>query len=317
MILYEMKISVITPAFNPRADYLKRTFDGLNGQRLPKQDWEYIVVDNNSSPSLESLVDLSWHSNARVVVEPKQGLTPARLRGFAEAKADLVVMVDDDCVLDPAYLETALRLMKERPYVGVMGALLTGEYEEPPEPWVKKFSWLLCDFRNHERQIPLQYALTRKSGPWSPVGAGMVIRRTVIEEYIRQVNVNAGRGALDRTGRELMGSGDSDIAYTAIDLGLAVGTSNDLRIAHLIPKERTTLHNMKRLLYGSNYAAVALLIARGWLAPVEPENPGWVSRLREKVGRLQRKTPLHQCRAAFNQGYIDGRSKKSFDPQYR
>lgn len=81
-----MKLSVITPTYNPRTDYLRRVFAGLSAQTLDKADWEYILVDNNSSPPLAGQVDLSWHPNARVVVESKQGLTPARLRVFAEAK---------------------------------------------------------------------------------------------------------------------------------------------------------------------------------------------------------------------------------------
>ena len=51
--------------------------------------------------------NISWHPNGRHVREDELGLTPARLRGVAEAVAELLVFVDDDNILDPDYLEQA------------------------------------------------------------------------------------------------------------------------------------------------------------------------------------------------------------------
>jgi len=142
-------VSVVIPTHNPRRDYLERMLEALRRQTLEQSAWEVVVVDNNSKPALEvgswmlavggkggNKIDLSWHANARIVREEELGLTFARLRGFAEAKGELIVMVDDDNVLAPDYLETALRIAQEQPALGAFGGKCLPEFEVEPEAWL-------------------------------------------------------------------------------------------------------------------------------------------------------------------------------------
>jgi glycosyltransferase involved in cell wall biosynthesis len=120
-------VSVVVPTHNPREKYLARVLDALRVQTLSKDLWEVVVVDNNSTKPLSlttghrddrttgaktAEIDLSWHPQAKIVREERLGLTFARLRGFAEAKGELIVMVDDDNVLAPDYLETAVEIAR-------------------------------------------------------------------------------------------------------------------------------------------------------------------------------------------------------------
>ena len=98
-------ISVIICSHNPRAPYLRRVLDALRAQTLPAKDWELLLIDNASGEPLAGQFDLAWQPNARHVRENKIGLTPARLRGIAESKGDLLVFVDDDNVLRADYLQ--------------------------------------------------------------------------------------------------------------------------------------------------------------------------------------------------------------------
>src|ERR1700722_2249773 len=98
-------VSVIICSHNPRENYLRRVLDALRAQTLPAQEWELLLVDNASTEPLAGRFDLSWHPNARHVREEKTGLTPARLRGIAEANGELLVFVDDDNVLRSDYLQ--------------------------------------------------------------------------------------------------------------------------------------------------------------------------------------------------------------------
>lgn len=142
--------SVVIPTHNPRMDYLRRVLEALRGQTLAKDLWELVIVDNGSREALavvsrqssvgsddQRLVDLSWHGNARIVREEELGLTFARLRGFAEVKGELIVMVDDDNVLAPDYLETAVRIAQEHPGLGAFGGKCLPEFEVEPEEWLK------------------------------------------------------------------------------------------------------------------------------------------------------------------------------------
>ena len=72
-----------------------------------------------------------------MVREEKLGLTFARLRGFAEAKGELIVMVDDDNVLAPDYLETAVRIAHEHPTLGAFGGKCLPEFEVKPDSWLE------------------------------------------------------------------------------------------------------------------------------------------------------------------------------------
>ena len=54
--------------------------------------------------------DISWHPQGRHVLEEKVGLTFARLCGIEESQASLLVIVDDDNILAPDFLERAIAL---------------------------------------------------------------------------------------------------------------------------------------------------------------------------------------------------------------
>ena len=83
--------------------------------------------------------DIGWHPNGRHVREDELGLTPARLRGIAEAVAELLIFVDDDNVLDPDYLEQALRVGREYPFLGTWGGQCIPEYAVEPAPELKPY----------------------------------------------------------------------------------------------------------------------------------------------------------------------------------
>jgi len=111
-------LSVIICTHNPRPDYFERCLGALKAQTLPWNQWELIVVDNRSDKPVATRIDLSWHRNSRIVREERLGLTPARLCGIQSSKAELLVFVDDDNVLDHDFLEEVLRVADEKPFLG-------------------------------------------------------------------------------------------------------------------------------------------------------------------------------------------------------
>src|ERR1700685_2968773 len=105
-----LKISVIICTHNPRTDYLRRVLEALDKQTFPKEDWELLLIDNASKERLADVWNLSWHPIARHVRENELGLTAARLRGIAEARADILIFVDDDNVLRSDFLANTLEI---------------------------------------------------------------------------------------------------------------------------------------------------------------------------------------------------------------
>src|SRR5690606_24576051 len=134
-----MKLSVIIPTYNPQIDSLQQTLNSLERQSLANQNWELIIIDNNSSNSFEQEIDLGWHHNARIIREEKQGLTYARLKGFENAIYDIIVMVDDDNILDENYLINALKIFVENVELGAIGGKSTPIFENEVPVWLVNF----------------------------------------------------------------------------------------------------------------------------------------------------------------------------------
>ena len=223
----------------------------LQAQSLDRARWELLVVDNASSPSLDSMLDVSWHPSARVVTEPTLGLTHARLRGIACTASPLIVFVDDDNVLDPDYLSTALQIATDRPYLAAFGANISGEFETPPPSWYDGLLGWLAIIKTNRDIWGNSYKLEQL-----PVGAGLCIRRDAAAAYAADASENPNRLALDRCGDQLSSGGDTDLVLTAIDLGYGVGVFRTLHLTHLIPAERLTQSYLLRIAEAMAFAQV-------------------------------------------------------------
>jgi glycosyltransferase involved in cell wall biosynthesis len=229
-----MQFSVIICAHNSRPDYLRRVFDALREQTLPKEQWELLLVDNASKEPLAGNYDLSWHPCGRHVRENELGLTAARLRGIRETEGEILVFVDDDNVLMPDYLAKALEIADRCPFIGAWAGQVEGEFEKPLAPELDPFRGCLV-----LGTVPSDiWTNTYESLSAIPFGAGMCIRRAVATAYAQVCRSDSRRQTLDRIGNALLGGGDVDLAYTAIDQGYGMGRFKALRVLHLIPRRR-------------------------------------------------------------------------------
>ena len=237
-------ISVVICTHNPRRDYLQASLDGLRKQTLPATDWEFLLVDNGSTPALGGEIDLSGLPAARIVREEELGLTPARQRGLAEARAEIVLYVDDDNVLDPDYLAHVARMGREWPMLGAWGSgELRGVFETPPPAWMEPHLWYVTVHRV-EKDI------------WSnqpdmncfPPGAGLAVRKAAAQPYFAAVKQDAFRRSLDRRGNNLSSSGDMDLLWTMTENGWGVGRFTGLKLQHLIAGRRLEEGYFQRLI---------------------------------------------------------------------
>lgn len=310
-------VTVITCTLNPRPKVFARVMAALEGQTLDKQEWDYLVVDNGSDVPVEKAFDLSWREGIQVVREPEKGLTRARLRGIAAATSPLILFVDDDVVLNPDYLERAKSYFDAYPFVGALGGWGEAEYEQAYPSWMKEFLGLLMDDSLAPvPKAPFQYAMTRQGGPWTPVGSGMAVLRSIAEAYVHSVKGDPFRLDLDRKAGGLSGSGDADLAYTAVDCGMATAVATDLKFKHIIPSHRVDPRYVERLLYATNYHAAQLVIHRGWRQrPVSPPT-NVLRRIRHVLSALLPRSWPDRCWTAFAKGYNDGLTGAPYDKRY-
>jgi len=324
-------LSVVIPTHNPREDYLRRTLEALRGQTMDQSAWELVVVDNGSRVPLRAAkrddfdrcnsdnlkdekasgkvfkitklkmenaeVDLGWHPEARIVREERLGLTFARLRGFAEASGELIVMVDDDNLLAPDYLEMAVRIAEERPMLGAFGGKCLPDFEVVPPAWIddarkalglrdrgerEEFfpeaavaeSWQLSvgSLQGRESGKPptdhRQRRAVREFPDCAPIGAGMVLRRDAAAAYAERIKQRTtgprDNGTItDRKGDSLASGGDNDICLTVIEEGWQVGCLPQLQLTHLIPAARLTAAYHKRAARESMQSFVLMMDQHG------------------------------------------------------
>lgn len=237
------EVSVIICTHNPRAEYLHRVIDALHAQTLPFDLWELLLIDNVSSEPVADRSDLSWHPNARHIREEELGLTPARLRGIAEAIGNLLIFIDDDNVLSSDYLAEALAIAQSYPWLGAWGGTISGEFEVPPAEWAKPLLCLLA-IRHYDDEF---WSNDPGNGRALPVGAGLCIRLTVARKYREAVLLDPARSRLGRRGTSLYSTEDIDLIVTCRELGLGWGNFPRLRMMHLIPASRLSKRYFLRL----------------------------------------------------------------------
>ncbi len=249
-------LSVILPTYNPDLSRLKQALDSLKLQTLAVDQWELLIIDNNSSFRFTDQIDINWHPNGRIMTEPKQGLTFARLKGFASARGDMIIMVDDDNVLDKDYLQVTRDIFEANPDLGAVGGKSVPLFEGYEPNWLKDFYGNLALRDLGEEVIINSWENSYPAA--SPVGAGMGIRTMALANYISRVNTQENPLS-DRTGTTLSSGGDNDIVLEILKSGWQVGYFPSLCLQHIIPRQRTEAAYLARLIKDTNKSWVKLL----------------------------------------------------------
>lgn len=264
-----IELSVVICTYNPRPLYLRRVLEALRDQTLALSQWELLLVDNASTEPLATTWDLSWHPNARHILETKRGVAYARQRGIRESSADVVVFVDDDNVLYPDYLSEAKKVGNDWPELGVWGSGATNlELECEPPDHLREFLPFLA-----LRDVKVPYwsnvSTCLQATPW---GAGLCLRASVATAYLEL----AKRSLIQisgRSGRLLLGGEDDELAHVACFLGLGIGIFPELKIKHLISQERITEEYLVRLREGLSTSRFLLDYKWRGTMPLSPFTP--------------------------------------------
>jgi len=243
------------------------------------------------------------------------GKLNAWLLGMREARAEVLLFVDDDNVLAPDYLAQTLAVSAQWPFVGAWGGSVIPEYEKPLPDWVGEEVWRLTVVDVKEDV----WSNLREGYTTIPVGAGLCIRRSVAQKYLDRCASNPVSAKLDRAGKGLAGYGDIDLAHCAIDLGLGTGKSTRLRLTHLIPAGRLTFDYFVRHAE-SDAASMMLFRASRGLPLQKPQPLSWLRQLRWLLHRVKNRVPREQyeIQKAYHCGLEKGyrRAMELFDSDH-
>ena len=101
-----MLFSVVIPTYGrPRS--IVRCLQALAGQSLAPECFEVVVVDDGSPEAVApELQQRTYPYALRVMRQPNAGPGAARNHGARLARGRFLVFIDDDCVVEPEFLES-------------------------------------------------------------------------------------------------------------------------------------------------------------------------------------------------------------------
>lgn len=222
------------------APSLEKVLTAIAQQQTPPSiGWSVLVVNNNCTDNTDDVVNRAIQAGQipglRMVYEPHQGLTPARLCGVQNTTAPWIAFVDDDCVLQPNWVAEAIAFATQHSTCGGFGGKVTLDWQTPPSPYVLEFTY--CFAEQNKGDTPQQVDCL--------VGAGMVVNRSALEA-VGWIN---HQFLSDRIGKQLISGGD-------VEIGLRLAAHYELwyvpacHILHQIPSHRTTYSYLLRINYG-------------------------------------------------------------------
>jgi len=131
----EPQVSIVMPCLNEEATVGICVTKARRWLESSGMRGEVIVVDNGST---DSSVPIAIDAGARVVTEEHRGYGSAYLRGFAEARGELIVMGDADDTYDFSTLSPLIEPLGEG-YDLVLGNRFRGGLEPDAMPWAHRY----------------------------------------------------------------------------------------------------------------------------------------------------------------------------------
>src|SRR5437773_130053 len=118
------KVSVVIPTKN-RAALLVEAIERIESQSVPRDEYEVIVIDNDSSDGTRHVLEQKAKSywNFRHGFQEKPGAAATRNAGLRLAKGELILFIDDDVQAERSLIQAHLDCHQKNPTASVIGAV--------------------------------------------------------------------------------------------------------------------------------------------------------------------------------------------------
>lgn len=215
-------ISVIIPTYNG-ADLLRKSLVTWAHQTLPTNQYEVIVVDNNSTEDIQSVVEevknkrLEVQDIFRYVKETIPGATAARHRGVRESTGEYLVFADNDGLYNPECLEEILKVYQGNLECVAVSCKIDIIWDEQEPDWIGPYKYLLGQLDEGDKVL-YRHKLYLNGGLMS-------VRRDVFE---RLHGFNP-----DLVGPYLIGDGDTGLVRKIHKEGLLIGWAPNAHMYHM------------------------------------------------------------------------------------
>lgn len=226
-------VSAIIPTYS-HCEYLKGAIISLQGQSLPEEQYEIVVVDNNSTDNTSQVIEERYKNDKKKVIyikEPNIGLHNARHAGAKIARGEILAYTDDDVICDPNWLSELIKPYSDQ-RVGCVGGKILPKWEVKPPKWVRHERYQgnlsLLDWRDEIKEL-------KTPGIY---GNNFSIRKSVLFE--------AGGFNPESFGDIWLGDGEIGLLRKVLKAGYKVIYAPKAVVWHIIPKERLTIQYFKK-----------------------------------------------------------------------
>jgi len=259
-------ISVCIFTRNPQTDIFEKVARALSYQTLSLNDWELIIIDNQSENSIKTHFEkeFSWHPDVRFVIEPSIGFQYVHRRAVLESRADWIITLADDCILSIEYLKSAIKLIKKHPEVGVFSGLITYRFPKKVNIFINSIYEAI-----YTQRLIEGYFETSEKSLWTFAhagSAGLVFHSDIgkdylkgfwkYEEIVKYIKNNGQNVSLRVT--------DLDLPMYALYLNYKIAASDELMMDHIIEKDDLHIVRMMKLAYQMGFFFELFIFRWNW-----------------------------------------------------
>lgn len=218
-----MKASIIIPTYN-RSDMICKTLESLIQQNFPKEEYEIIVIDNNSKDDTPRVVRefIQKHDglvNISYAKELRQGDGWARNSGAAIASGEYLFFSDDDALLDSNWISCMSAILDMYPQVAMVGSRIVIKWDQEPEKWVRSYEYLLGATSWNTKGY-----IIKSDGLFIPNGS-LAIRKSVFYQV--------GGNNPGQVGDNLVGNAEVGLFNKVHQLGYPTAFTDDTTMWHM------------------------------------------------------------------------------------
>lgn len=236
-----LRLSLIVATYN-RAESLITALQSVVEQTAPKEEWECVVVNNNSTDDtaarFKTFAEAHPDVQLRMVDERRQGLSYARNRGIGESEGEYIAIIDDDERIAPDFIASYIALFDSTSDAMAAGGPIVAEYPSGKPRWMSCFT---------ERPIANTMYFGDKVTLFPagriPGGGNMAIRRSAIRRY------GVFDTSLGYVGEQLIGGEECDLFERLQIAEAKYYYVPGAVMYHIIPKEKLTQEYLSRLSY--------------------------------------------------------------------
>lgn len=232
-------VSVIIPVFND-LDNLTLCLKALEKQSYPEDQYEVIVVDNASTQDIKSLS--GQFTKTRYFSELKPGSYPARNKGLAAARGEIIAFTDSDCIPEPDWIEQGVRSLEADGSVDIAGGKIDFYFRESGNPNA-------CELYDSTIYLQQEFIIRKK-------------------HFCATANLFTYKRVLEEVGpfnSELKSGGDVEWGLRAYRMGYNLVYGEQAAISHPARYSLPQLVNKTKRIMGGNYDRGYLL---GTLTPL-------------------------------------------------